>query len=152
LSRHCLHVDERRPLLLHCEIVKGESAIWNVLLSATGASFLIVAVALVAYSMRSPEDLGASDTVVAASADPELAGAGAADAGPDAAAATEPVADAAPGDGSAAEDAADAATEDSDDPDGGSVVAASSAPPGQKPLKSKPSKSKPIKTKTRRPR
>jgi hypothetical protein len=55
--------------------VKSESAIWNVLLSASGASFLIVAIALVAYSMRSSEELGdAPDAAVTASADGPRAG------------------------------------------------------------------------------
>ena len=154
-----MRVDDWRPRLLCCEVVKGESGIWNVLMSATGASFVVVAVALVTYSMRTTDVAsGAPTEVIAASADAEAASAGSIDAGPavaddaaapaDASAATDTLD--AGADGAVDEDPADAATDESD---GGSVVAAASARPAQKPYKGPPSKGKPGKWKPpRKPR
>jgi hypothetical protein len=152
----------RRPALLDCYVVKGESAIWNVLMSATGASFVVVAIALVAYSKRTTDAAGGEPTaVIEASAGPEAASAGPIDAGPaladadappaDASAAADTLADAGP-DGAVDEDAADAATDEPDESDGGSAIAAASVRPAQKPHKGTPSKGKPGKPRTRKPR
>jgi hypothetical protein len=143
--------------------VKGESAIWNVLMSAAGASFLIVAVALMIVAARS-SDPTAGDAPDATEIG--LADSGSPDTGPETgSASTVPVevaviesaagvdafAPASPDASAAAESAGDAGpSEHDDEADAGAVAAASAQP--QPPVKSPSTKTKPTKRKTKKPR
>jgi hypothetical protein len=88
-------VDAARPRLVGCPIVKGESPLWGVLMSAVGASFVVVAAALVIVSQRAAKEPAQGAPSASATAAPDNAAIVGADATPPAL----------PSDGGAPEDA-----------------------------------------------
>jgi hypothetical protein len=116
--------------------VKSESPIWSVLLSAVGASFVIVTVALFVVSGQAGESATTVGPDMNAAA---LTDTGATDAGPKDAAASEdatPLSDAAPTD-----DAADAAPSSAEESAGPASTAKTKTPTKPKtPLKPKKKK------------